>query len=297
MHIAITGSTGLIGTGLKGHLEANGHTVLPVIRGGAAVPTSTWDPGTGWIRPGAFDGVDAVVHLAGASIADGRWSEARKRELLDSRVNPTRLLVSHLAAMPNPPALLNASAVGFYGSRGDESLTEESARGTGFLSDITVAWEKEAEAARAAGIRTSILRFGVVLSKHGGALPRMMMPFKFGAGGPLGRGKQWMSWVTLDDVVGSIQFLVAAKADGVYNVTAPRPVTNADFTKALGKAMHRPALFPVPPVALRLALGESADELLFASQRVTPAHLTADGYAFKHPDIASGLNAVLHGGS
>ncbi len=293
MRIAITGSTGMIGTALKSSLETDGHSVVPFVRGGADKPGSTWDPPSGWVRPGAFEGVDAVVHLAGASIGEGRWTESRRKELLDSRVIPTRLLVAQLAALPNPPALISTSAVGYYGNRGDAVLTEESERGTGFLSDVTVAWEEAALSGPGAGLNTSILRFGVVLSRKGGAFPRMLMPFRFGAGGTLGRGRQWMSWVTLTDVVGSIRQTLDSKATGVFNVTAPQPVTNREFTVALAKAVHRPALFPVPPIALRLLLGDSADELLLASQRVVPSRLTAAGFKFQHADISSGIAAAL----
>jgi len=293
MRIAITGSTGMIGTALRSSLETDGHSVIPFVRGGADTPGATWDPPSGWVRPGAFEGVDAVVHLAGASIGEGRWTESRRKELLDSRVVPTRLLVAQMAALPNPPALISTSAVGFYGNRGDAVLTEESERGTGFLSDVTVAWEEAALSGPGAGLNTSILRFGVVLSRRGGAFPRMLMPFRFGVGGTLGRGLQWMSWVTLDDVVSAIRHAIDTKATGVFNVTAPQPVTNREFTTALAKAVHRPALFPVPPIALRLLLGDSADELLLASQRVVPSRLTAAGFTFQHADISTGIAAAL----
>lgn len=283
----------MIGTALRNSLEADGHSVVSFVRGGPDTPGSTWDPPSGWIRPGAFEGVDAVVHLAGASIGEGRWSDSRRKELLDSRVIPTRLLVAQLAALPNPPALISTSAVGYYGNRGDSVLTEDSDRGTGFLTDVTAAWEDAALSGPGAGLQTSILRFGVVLSRKGGAFPRMLMPFRFGVGGTLGRGRQWMSWVTLDDVVAAIRYAIETKATGVFNVTAPQPVTNREFTRALAKAVHRPALFPVPPIALRLLLGESADELLLASQRVVPSRLTAAGFTFQHADIATGIAAAL----
>lgn len=287
----------MIGRALRSRLEADGHSVVPFVRGAADKPGSTWDPPSGWIRPGALEGIDAVVHLAGASIGEGRWTESRRKELLDSRVIPTRLLVAQLAALPNPPALISTSAVGYYGNRGDTVLTEDSDRGTGFLSDVTVAWEEAALRGPAAGLNTSILRFGVVLSRKGGAFPRMLRPFRFGVGGTLGRGRQWMSWVTLDDVVGAIRHTVDSKATGVFNVTAPQPVTNREFTRVLAKALHRPALFPVPPIALRVLLGESADELLLASQRVVPSRLTASGFQFQHADIATGIAAALKEGS
>ena len=296
MRIAITGSSGLIGTAVAAHLEAEGHTVVRFVRGDPARSESLWNPQSGWIRPGALEGVDAVVHLAGESIGDGRWTDKRRLELRASRIEPTRLLVTHLAALANPPALIAASAIGYYGNRGDEVLDEGSARGSGFLADLTADWEAEAIAARAAGVRTAILRFGVVLSGRGGALPRMLPPFRFGLGGTLGRGRQWMSWVTLADAVAAIRHVVGGSADGVFNVTAPGPVTNREFTRALAAALHRPALFAVPPFALRLLLGESADELLLASQRVMPSRLLAAGFEFEHAEIAAALPAALKGG-
>ena len=296
MRVAITGSSGLIGTALGSHLKANGHSVVPFVRGAAEKSGSTWDPATGWIRPGAFEGIDAVVHLAGASIGEGRWTESRRRELLESRVGPTRLLVSHLAKLPKPPAFVSASAVGYYGNRGDAVLTEDSARGTGFLADITTAWEEAAKEGQGA-VRTAILRFGVVLSRDGGAFPRMLLPFRFGAGGTLGRGRQWMSWVALDDVVRAIKYVLETGAEGTLNVTAPGPVTNREFTRALAKVLHRPALFPVPPIALRLLLGGSADELLLASQRVVPTRLVASGFQFQFGEIESGIRVALGKGS
>ena len=295
MRVAITGSSGLIGTALRARLEAEGHNVVPFVRGAAEKPGAMWDPGADWIRPGAFDGVDAVVHLAGASIGEGRWTAARRKELLNSRVAPTRLLVSQLAALPRPPILVSASAIGYYGNRGDEVLDEEAARGTGFLADVTAAWEAAAIAGREAEVRTSILRFGVVLSRKGGALPRMLLPFRLGAGGNLGSGRQWMSWVTLDDATRAICHVLASGTDGTFNVTAPNPVTNREFTRALARALHRPALIPIPPFALRLLLGESADELLLAGQRVVPSRLAAAGFQFGQGDIAAGIAAALTG--
>ena len=297
MLVAVTGSSGLIGTALRNQLQQDGHEVMRVVRGGPDVPESTWEPKSGWIRPGAFDGVDAVVHLAGESIGNGRWSPSRRKVLLESRVGPTRLLVSHLSALSNPPALICASAVGFYGNRADEVLDERSERGAGFLADVTVAWEEAAKAGREAGLRTSILRFGVVLSRKGGALPRMLLPFRLGVGGTLGRGRQWMSWITLDDAVGAICHVLNGNGEGTFNVTSPQPVTNGEFTRTLARALHRPALFPVPPFALRLLLGGSADELLLASQRVIPSRLADSGFQFQHGDISSGIAAALKGRS
>ncbi|MEO6399118.1 MAG: TIGR01777 family oxidoreductase [Tepidiformaceae bacterium] len=297
MRIAITGSSGLIGSALRAQLEAEGHQAVRIVRGAPNKPDSTWDPTSGWIREGAFEGVDAVVHLAGESIGEGRWTPARRKELLESRTVPTRLLVAHLAAMPTPPALVCASAVGYYGDRGDEILDEQSARGSGFLSDVTAAWEQAANGGREAGVRTSIVRFGVVLSRDGGAFPRMLLPFRFGVGGTLGRGRQWMSWVTLEDAVRAVSHVLTANGEGTFNITAPQPVTNREFTRALAKAVHRPALFPVPPVALRLLIGGAANELLLASQRVGRSRLAELGFQFHHGDIASGIAAALKGRS
>jgi uncharacterized protein (TIGR01777 family) len=253
-----------------------------------------WNPATGELG-GAGVGADAVVNLAGASIADGRWSEGRKRLLHTSRIDTTRALVNALAKMSaRPRVLVSASAIGIYGSRGDELLTEESAPGTDFLSGLAKEWEMEALKAEALGIRVALARFGIILARSGGALPKMMLPFKFGAGGKLGSGKQWMSWVTLEDVVGILKFAIEnSAARGAVNVVAPGAVQNFEFTKVLAKAMRRPALFPAPAFALRLALGEMADALLLSSQRVKPQKLRQLGYSFLHSELPSALSAVL----
>ena len=293
--IAITGSSGLIGSAFRAHAESAGHEIVRVRRGAPSDPAASWDPQTGWFREGALEGVDAVVHLAGESIGDGRWSARRKQELVSSRIDGTRLLIDHLASLERKPAVLVcASAIGFYGDRGDEQLSEESSAGTGFLADLVVAWEREAARANELGIRTVFTRFGIVLSKEGGALKKMLLPFKMGVGGRLGAGKNWMSFVALPDVVGAIETAITSDLSGPVNVTAPNPVTNADYTKALGKAIHRPTLFPVPPFGLKLLFGaETAEELLLSSQRVNPAKLSAAGYRFHQPDIASALTAAL----
>lgn len=293
MKVAITGSSGLIGTALRRRLETEGHDVLRVIRGNPETPSAIWDPGSGWFRPGALEGVDAVVHLAGESIGSGRWSDSRRKELLASRVETTRLLVDQLAAMETPPALVSASAIGYYGDRGEEMLDETASKGSGFLADLTGAWEAEARRAEEHGSPSALLRFGIVLSREGGALPRMLLPFRFGAGGRLGSGRQWMSWVTLDDAIAATMHVLEGRLAGVYNVAAPGPVTNREFTRALGKALRRPAIFPAPAFALRLMLGDSADELLLSSQRVVPARLLESGFSFEHPELESALQAVL----
>jgi len=302
MKILITGSTGLVGTALTQDLQRVGHTVCRLVRPGTstqAIGNSqgfdvNWNPATGELG-GVAVGADAVVNLAGASIADGRWTPQRKQLLRSSRIDTTRALVQALAKMSaRPRALISASATGIYGNRGDETLTEASQPGNDFLSEIAKEWESEALKAEALGIRLVRARFGVILSKQGGALPQMMRPFQFGVGGKIGTGKQWMSWITLDDVVATLRLaLENANITGPLNVVSPQPVTNAEFTKLLAAALHRPALFPAPAFALRLLLGELADALLLSSQRVLPAQLQKLNYAFLHPDLRTALSAVL----
>ncbi|MFN0095300.1 MAG: TIGR01777 family oxidoreductase [Dehalococcoidia bacterium] len=295
MKIAITGSTGLVGSALIDAWSGT-HLVTRAIRGPQDSPASVWDPANNWVRPGAFDGADAIVHLAGASIGSGRWTEKRKAELVNSRVAATRTLVKHLATLEHKPGLLvAASAVGFYGSRGDELLTEESGPGDDFLAKLCQDWERETAAARDLGIRTVILRLGVVLTEDGGALGKMLLPFKLGLGGRIGSGKQWMSWVSKADVVRGFDFAITMPGlDGVYNLTAPNPATNADFTKALASVLKRPAIFPIPPLAMKALLGSDAAEgLLLASQRAMPARLQSAGFAFTHGDVRAGLSAAL----
>jgi uncharacterized protein (TIGR01777 family) len=303
MKILVTGSTGLVGTALVGALAGAGHTVCRLIRpesaarGGAKDGFDTpWNPATGELG-GAAIKADAVVNLSGASIGGGRWTAERKALLRSSRVETTRALVTALAKMnARPRALVSASAIGYYGSRGDENLTEESAAGKDFLARLTQEWEAEAVKAEALGIRVVRARFGIILARHGGALAKMLLPFKLGVGGRLGTGQQWMSWVTLDDVVGILRFALENRAvQGAVNIVAPGAVRNAVFTRELARALHRPALFPAPAFALRLALGEMADALLLASQRVVPQRLQQLGYRFAHPDLAVALAAVLSG--
>jgi len=256
-----------------------------------------WNPATGELG-GAGVGPDAVVNLAGASIAGGRWTKARKDLLRTSRIDTTKALVKALAKMnARPRVLVSASAIGIYGGRGEEVLTEESKPGTDFLAGLARGWEAEALKAEALGIRVVLARFGIILAQHGGALAKMLLPFNLGAGGRLGSGKQWMSWITLEDVVGVIRFAIENGAvRGAVNVVAPQPAQNAEFTRVLAKAMHRPALFPAPAFALRLALGEMADALLLSSQRVKPRVLEKLSYRFAHADLSSALMAVLQAG-
>ena len=302
MKILITGSTGLVGSALCQDLVRAGHTVCRLIRPGTSAAAArnapgfdvNWNPATGELG-GAAVGADAVVNLAGAPIADRRWTPQRKELLRTSRVDSLRALVAALAKMSaRPRVLVSASATGYYGNRGDETLTEESAPGNDFLSVTAKDWEAEAIKAEALGIRVVRARFGVILSKDGGALPQMMRPFKFGIGGKLGSGKQWLSWITLDDTVAILRLaLENANLSGPINIVSPQPVTNAEFTKTLAAAIHRPALFPAPAFALRLILGEMADALLLSSQRALPAQLQKLNYQFQHPDLPSALGAAL----
>jgi uncharacterized protein len=301
MKILVTGSTGLVGTALVSKLAGAGHTVCRLMRPESAARQGSpggfdvaWNPATGELG-GAGVSADAVVNLSGSSIAEGRWSAGRKALLRSSRLDTTRALVAALAKMnARPSVLISASAIGIYGSRGDEVLTEESTIGSDFLAALAKDWEAEALKAEALGIRVVLARFGIILERHGGALAKMMLPFKFGAGGKIGSGRQWMSWVTLEDTVEILRVaLENAAVRGPVNVVAPNAVRNDEFTKHLATAMRRPALFPAPAFALRLALGEMADALLLSSQRVTPQKLQHLGYRFLHPDLASALLAVL----
>ena len=309
MKILVTGSAGLVGTALSRALAAAGHTVCRLVRPQSAAGEGAkqgfavaWNPATGELG-GAGVGADAVVNLAGASIADGRWTAERKALLRSSRIDTTRALVNALAKMnARPSVLVSASAIGIYGNRGDETLTEESKPGTDFLAGLAREWEAEALKAEALGIRVVLARFGIILARDGGALPKMMLPFKFGAGGRLGSGKQWMSWVTLEDVLGILRFAIenasvrvsgnVAPVRGAINIVSPQPLPNAEFTKVLAKAVRRPALFPAPAFALRLALGEMADALLLSSQRVRPERLELMGFAFRYAALSLALNAI-----
>ncbi len=295
MTILITGASGLVGRALTTHLSAAGHTVLPLRRGPASAGERRWQPEIGRIDLGALEGVEAVVHLAGESVA-GRWTPRRKEQIVASRLLGTRLLSALMAAsQPAPRVLISASAVGYYGDRGDEPLTEASAPGTGFLADLARQWEAAAEDARAAGIRVVHPRLGVVLSADGGALPRMLPPFRLGLGGPLGSGRQYMPWITLRDTVRAVEHLLTCEqVGGPVNLVAPDQVTNAQFGRALAAALGRPALGRVPAMALKLAMGQMAEEMLLASQRVAPDALLDSGFAHSDPLLRPALNFVLH---
>ena len=302
MKILMTGSTGLVGMALQKELRRAGHTVCRLVRPETKVEALRgsdgfdvkWDPSSGELG-GAGVGADAVVNLGGASIAEGRWTAERKRVLRASRVDTTRALVNALTKMAaRPRVLISASAIGYYGNRGDEVLREESPPGNDFLSEIAKAWETEALKAEVLGIRVVVARFGVILAREAGALLKMARPFRLGVGGKIGSGQQWMSWVTLRDVIASLLFVLEnGAARGPINVVAPQSVRNAEFTAALAKALHRPSLFPAPALALRMMLGEMADALLLSSQRVVPGQLEKLGYPFSDPGLAQALAALL----
>ncbi len=299
MQIAVTGSRGLIGTALLAALRADGHTAIPVLRGDAPGDGLRWDPDAGTIDAEGFDGLDAVVHLAGAGIGDKRWTDEQKRLVLESRTRPTRLLATTLAALAAPPAVLvSGSAVGWYGDRGSEVLDESSAPPSppDFLSDTCRQWEAATEPAEAAGIRTVHLRTGIVLAGEGGVLPRLATPFKLGLGGRTGSGRQYMSWIALADEVGAIRHAIShTEVAGPLNATAPTPVTNAELTAALGHVLRRPTLLPTPLPALKLLYGaELVEHLLVAGQRVVPDVLRATGYQFTEPDMDGALRHALH---
>jgi uncharacterized protein len=302
MRIAITGSTGLIGGGLAQSLEADGHEVVRIVRAAPretslASQTVRWDIDLGDIDATGLEGVDGVVHLAGEGIGEKRWSEEQKRRILESRTKGTSLLATALASLDaKPPVLVSGAAVGVYGDRGDEQLTETSAVGTGFLADVVVAWESAADPAEAAGIRVPRIRTGVVLATHGGVLQRLARLCRFGILGKLGTGKQWMSWISLRDEVAAIRFLLEPACDirGPVNLTAPAPVTNEVFTKALGRVLHRPTFLPVPKLGPKLLVGsELADSLLYEGQRVLPEVLTEAGFEFRHTDLEPTLRELL----
>lgn len=296
MKVLVTGSSGLIGSALTAFLTARGHGVTRLVRSASAGKDSIrWDPETGSLDAAQLEGIDAAVHLAGESIAAKRWSDAQKARILQSRVQTTKLLCDRIAQLGRAPeALVCASAIGYYGDRGEEILDETSASGRGFLSEVCRQWEAAAEPAVQRGIRVVWLRLGVVLSPLGGALAKMLPVFRMGLGGKIGSGRQYMSWISLDDVVGAFNHaLTNDQLAGPVNAVAPTPVTNSEFTRLLGRVLHRPALFPLPAPAARLAMGEMADELLLASARVKPARLLATGYTFEHSDLESALRHLL----
>jgi len=297
MIIAVTGSTGLVGNALVEALESDGHSVRRVVRRATnqAQNEIHWDPTAGTIDAMDFGDVNALVHLAGESVAARRWTTAVKQAIRDSRVRGTTLLCQTLAGSASrPTVLISASAIGYYGNRGDERLEESSPPGAGFLADVCQQWELATVPARDADIRVVNLRIGVVLSRNGGALARMLTPFKLGVGGVLGSGRQYFSWITLHDLVRVIQFALNASAvSGPVNAVAPQPVTNREFTRTLGRVLHRPTVFPMPAFAARLAFGEMADEMFLASARVEPKALATAQFEFAHPQLEPALRGLL----
>ncbi len=296
LRIAVSGSTGLVGQSLVPFLTTGGHTVIRLTRGAAGDANSArWDPATGAIDGERLEGLDAVVHLAGANIAGQRWNDAWKREIRESRVGPTERLCTALAALKAPPrVIVSSSAIGYYGDRGDTTLTETSVAGTGFLSDTSVAWEGATSPAVQAGIRVVLARTGIVLTPRGGALGQMLLPFRMGLGGPLGPGTQYQSWIGIDDLLGAITHAIHTEVlRGPMNVTAPHPVPQREFARTLGQVLSRPAILPTPAFALRLALGEMAGPLLLASTRVVPERLLQTGFVFRDPTLEGCLRHVL----
>ena len=298
MRIVIAGASGLIGHALTAALRARGHDVRRLVRRAVSSPDEiAWDPGRRVMDDAAFQDTDAVINLAGENIAAGRWTTRRRDSIRRSRIDATLTLVDGIRRLSRRPAVLvNASAVGCYGDRGDEMLTEASDLGGGFLADVCREWEAAAMQAAALGVRTACLRFGVVLAPDGGALAKMLPLFRLGLGGRLGSGRQWMSWVHRDDVVGVVEHALAEpRCAGPINVVAPEPVRNDEFTRALASRLHRPAFLPVPAAALQLVFGRMADEALLASTRALPARLRATTYAFRYPELPGALDAVLAG--
>ena len=292
MQVVMTGASGLIGSALRPALTAAGHEVVSLVRREPRSPDEVrWDPAAGWLDVDSLAGTGAIVHLAAENLGQ-RWTEETRRDVLDSRVQGTRLVAEAVARLDPRPVLLAASAVGYYGQRGDQVLTEGSSAGEGFMSEVVRAWESAAEPARTAGARVVHFRQGMVLAKEGGALARMLLPFKLGVGGRVGSGTQWWSWVTRDDIVAAYLYALDEPLDGVYNLAAPA-VTNAEFVRALGEAIRRPTVIPVPGFAIKLLWGEMGEEVLLGGQRVVPERLPDAGFTFAYPDVRGALVHVL----
>ncbi|MEE8477574.1 MAG: TIGR01777 family oxidoreductase [Gemmatimonadales bacterium] len=293
--VAITGASGLIGRTMSSYLEAAGHRVRPVVRSTPRNNQIGWHPDSGAIDQASFEGLDAVIHLAGENVAARRWTTRQMARIRESRTTGTRLLAETLAGLERPPRILvSASAIGYYGDRGSEEIDEDTGPGEGFLADVAEEWERSTDPAADGGIRTVLTRFGVVLSPSGGALAKMLPPFRAGLGGRLGSGRQWMSWISLDDVLGGLEsVLFDENLSGPVNLVGPAPVTNADFAKVLAGVLCRPALLPVPSVVLHATLGLMADDLLLASTRVVPRRLRESGYVFRHSNLETALRHVL----
>jgi uncharacterized protein len=296
MKILITGASGFIGSKLVSALQAEGHELTRMVRRISRGPAGeiVWNPDSTSGNVRGLEGFDAAVHLAGENIGNARWTSRKKQLILESRKRGTALLARSLALLESPPkVLISASAIGYYGDRGEEILREESAPGAGFLAEVCRVWEEATVAASDRGIRVVRLRFGIVLNAHEGALPRMLLPFRMGLGGKIGSGRQYMSWICLDDLIEVIKYAIHTTLSGPVNVVAPDPVKNRDFARALGRVLSRPALFPTPGFILRILLGEMADALLLSSARVEPARLKAAGYSYKYPDLEGALRHVL----
>ncbi|MDA0271149.1 MAG: TIGR01777 family oxidoreductase [Chloroflexi bacterium] len=294
MKVAITGSTGLIGTAVTQRLQRDGHEVVGMTRGSRDNPNALWNPAEGWIRDGALEGVEAVVNLGGENIGGGRWNATRKAALRTSRIDATRLLVDHMRAHGiRPQAFVSSSAVGYYGDRGEERLTESAATGEGFLAQLCADWEAAARGASDLGARVVTLRTGVVIDGDATAFKRLTFPIRMGVGGPLGSGRQWFPWVHLEDAAGVVSHALSSEISGPVNLVAPETLTNGAATKALGRILKRPAFMPVPGVALKVLLGEMAQELLLNSQRVVPAALEQSGYNFHYPTFEAAAREAL----
>jgi len=297
MKILVSGAHGLVGKALTKSLTTDGYELVSLVRRERVVgnPEIEWDPHQGTIDAAHLEGFDAVVHLAGENIASGRWSNEKKQKIRDSRVQGTTLLSETLSRLARPPAtFISASAIGYYGDRGNETLTEKSGPGSDFLSKVCVEWEQATRSAEAKGIRTVHARLGIILDPKGGALEKMLTPFRMGIGGRVGDGNQWMSWITLADVIGGFTYLLEkSQLQGAVNFVSPNPVTNAEFTKALGNVLSRPTLFPVPAFAARVAFGEMADALLLSSAKVEPVALTDEGFQFQYPKLPQALGKIL----
>src|SRR2546421_885449 len=295
MKIAIAGSSGLLGSALIPKLEADGDEVIRLVRRSAGAGEIEWHPNQDEIEPAKLDGFDAVINLAGENVAEGRWTDEKKRKIRDSRVNGTHLLSEAISKAPEQPQVfLCASATGIYGDRENETLDEQSESGGGFLAGVCREWEKATEPATKAGVRVVNLRFGPVLAREGGMMEKMLTPFKMGLGGKIGSGKQYISWVAIDDAVAAM--LLALKETSIHgplNIVSPNPVTNEEFTKTLGEALSRPTVMAVPAFAARLAFGEMADEMLLVSQRVVPQKLNAAGFRFEYPKLDKTLRSYI----
>ena len=296
MKVLITGSSGLVGSALTDFFVANGDEVIRLLSRSAPADSPVWDPENGEINLAGVRDISAVVHLASDNLGEGRWNDRKKNSILNSRVKGTQLLSEFFAATEHKPnVIVSASAVGYYGNRGEKRVDEASEPGKGFLADVCRQWEEATASAVDVGIRVANLRLGLILSAEGGTLKKMLLPFRIGLGGVIGSGKQYMSWVSIDDVIGTIQHIIAnAAVRGPVNLVSPNPVSNREFTKTLGQVLNRPTIFPMPAFAARIAFGEMADELLLSSTRVIPKKLMDSGYEFRHPELGGAFEHLLN---